>query len=948
MGPRDGAKHLKGAGIVLAWLLAWAVMLPAFAGNTYLNDIPNVSVSEPNCHSFVITVDQASGTSATLTLRVHDVDEEAGELDKVYLNGTYLGYLSGTNNMWSTTSFDVSGVVIYGGDNTVQVCIDPDGGEASTWVAEIDWGQILVDGGSAEDAEILSLSASGEWNAISVSTTVQASNTDTFRLELNLLDSTSNNKDIAVDTFAMTSGSSTTRVNTVSLPSEPTGTETFTIEANLFNDTTGVQQNVKTTTWTYSASEPPTDIALSSAEVRENLPPATPVGTLTATDADSTSHTFTLTGGATTAFDIVGNELRTSGTFDRETQATYDVLIRATDPDAETYSEWFTITITDENEAPSFSEGATVAVSMDEDGVPTPFSLTLAASDPENDTLAWSIADQASQGAASVEGTGSTKAIAYVPDPNAFGLDTFTVQITDGRGESAEILVEVTVDPINDSPVTAADASSVQEAGSIAIPVLANDTDIEGDTLQILAVGVPSQGTATPQPDDTILYVPDLGACGSDTFSYTVGDGHGGSDTATVSIAIVNTVPTAADDKIETLEETAVLIPVLDNDADPSGILVIDFVDSPEHGTALAVEGQIEYTPQARFEGTDVFAYTIMDPCGQTATAWVAVHVLHLNHPPTANAGGFVQGTTGELIELNASASSDPDSGDRLEYRWDWNGDGHFDTGWLRDPVTTVVYGEPIHGQLVLEVRDLYRGVPTGDVSRATALIRIGSVQSITLAVFEDIDGDGVRSEGEPGVPGIDILLQSTRLTTGDDGRITFGTAPGTWTFSLASESIEALEAKGFEVHVHTIEVLLGAGDEAEAAFAIRKTAGRLQGTVFIDRNEDGTFDEDDRPATGLLVLLNGNEDTAVLTDARGLFAFPGVRFGEWTLTVREPAEEGEEADPVAESAAFVEIEIVHARVMGGDLLIPWPWTEEEADGGTGFLDVKVGAEKGD
>ena len=945
MGPRYGARHLKGAGIVLAWLLVWAAMLPAFAGNTYLNDIPNVSVSEPDCHSFVITVDQASGSSATLTLRVHDVDEEAGELDKVYLNGTYLGYLSGTNDMWSTTSFDVSGVVIYGGDNTVQICIDPDGGEASTWVAEIDWGQILVDGGSAEDAEILSINASGEWNAISVSTTVQASNTDTFRLELNLLDSTNNNKDIAVDTFSLTGGSSTTRVNTVQLPSEPSGSETFTIEANLFNESTGIQQNVKTTTWTYSASEPPTDIELSSAEIQENLPAATLVGTLTAIDADSASHSFALTGGATSAFDIVGDELRTAAAFDRESQSSYDVLIRATDPDAETYSEWFTITITDENEAPSFADGASVAVSMDEDGAPTPFSLTLSASDPENDTLTWSIADQASQGTASASGMGPTKTIAYTPKPDVFGVDTFTVRIDDGRGESAEIFVEVTVAPVNDSPAAAADASSVQEAGSIAIPVLANDTDIDGDTLRLVAVSVPGQGTATAQPDDTILYVPDLGACGPDTFSYTVGDGQGGTDTATVEITIVNVLPTADTDEIETLEETVVLIPVLDNDTDPSGILVIDYVDAPEHGTARTVDGQIEYTPQLRFEGTDRFSYTISDPCGATATASVEVRVLHLNHPPTAHAGGLIQGTTGTPIELDASASSDPDTGDRLEYRWDWDGDGRFDTDWLRDPKLTVVYDEPVQGQLTLEVRDLYQGLPTGDVSRATAMIRIGSVQSITLVVFEDIDGDGHRSEGEPGVPGVDILLQSTRLTTDDDGRITFGTAPGVWTFTMDAASIEALQAKDFEVLTDALEVPLGAGDEVEASFAVRKTAGRLRGTVFIDLNEDGVFDEGDRPAPGLQILLNGDEEAAVLTDARGTFAFSGVPFGEWNLTVREPAEEGEE-EPAGEGAAFLEVAIVHARVTEEDLLIPWLRTEEEADGGTGFLNVEVGAEK--
>ena len=304
--------RFKRASIAAGLLLA-LLAVAATAGNTYMTDlVPNVEVTEPDCYEFTIYVDQASGSSAILTLRVNDVDEEAGELDEVYLNGVYLGVLSGTNDTWSTTSFNITSQIIYNADNTVRICIDPGGGEATDWRAEIDWGQILVDGGSAADADIVTVSASGTWNAISVQTNVSATHTDDFRLEINLLDSTNNNKDIATEVFHLTGGSSTTRTMIVSLPSEPTATETFTIEANLFNDTTGVQQTVKTTTWTYSADEPPTDIILSNAHVDENLPALSLVGTLAAVDADSGSHDFTLIGGDIAAFTISGNELRTS------------------------------------------------------------------------------------------------------------------------------------------------------------------------------------------------------------------------------------------------------------------------------------------------------------------------------------------------------------------------------------------------------------------------------------------------------------------------------------------------------------------------------------------------------------------------------------------------------------------------------------------------------------
>lgn len=211
---------------VVALLLS--VALAASGGNTYVTDLsPDQEVTEPDCYSFTITVDQTSGSSASLSLRVHDVDEESGELDEVYLNGIFLGHLSGTNSTWSTTTFDISAYDIYDRDNTIQVCVDPGvvvpDTDSSTWVATIDWGQILVDGGSAEDAEITDVRANGEWNAIEVQTDITASQADTYRLEINLLDSGDNNKDIAIDTFMLSGSQSTTRTNTVSLPTEPSG-----------------------------------------------------------------------------------------------------------------------------------------------------------------------------------------------------------------------------------------------------------------------------------------------------------------------------------------------------------------------------------------------------------------------------------------------------------------------------------------------------------------------------------------------------------------------------------------------------------------------------------------------------------------------------------------------------------------------------------------------------
>ncbi len=74
-------------------------------------------------------------------------------------------------------------------------------------------------------------------------------------------------------------------------------------------------------------------------------------------------------------------------------------------------------------------------------------------------------------------------------------------------------------------------------ATTISIPVLENDYDVDGDVLQILSTLERVQGTAEVS-GDVILYTPTPGFTGTDSFTYTIDDGHGGQDTATVTILV--------------------------------------------------------------------------------------------------------------------------------------------------------------------------------------------------------------------------------------------------------------------------------------------------------------------------------------------------------------------------------------------------------------------------
>ena len=105
------------------------------------------------------------------------------------------------------------------------------------------------------------------------------------------------------------------------------------------------------------------------------------------------------------------------------------------------------------NRAPSIAEGGSISVTMDEDGNPSAFDLTLHATDADGDPLTWSIVTAASHGAAAASGTGSTMAVAYTPVANWNGTDAFVVRVDDGYGATSDITVTVRVDPRNDAPV---------------------------------------------------------------------------------------------------------------------------------------------------------------------------------------------------------------------------------------------------------------------------------------------------------------------------------------------------------------------------------------------------------------------------------------------------------------------------------------------------------------
>ncbi len=159
------------------------------------------------------------------------------------------------------------------------------------------------------------------------------------------------------------------------------------------------------------------------------------------------------------------------------------IRVTAADGDGRTASDDFQLTLSAVNDAPVITQGASVSVTMSEDGSPTPFGLTLNAADADGDTLTWSIATPAMNGTATATGIGTSKAISYTPNPNFNGPDSFAVQVADGNGGTDSITVNVTVQPVNDPPtmVSAGGPYSILEGQGVTLSASATDPD--GDTL---------------------------------------------------------------------------------------------------------------------------------------------------------------------------------------------------------------------------------------------------------------------------------------------------------------------------------------------------------------------------------------------------------------------------------------------------------------------------------
>ncbi|TLX70857.1 tandem-95 repeat protein, partial [Labilibacter sediminis] len=450
------------------------------------------------------------------------------------------------------------------------------------------------------------------------------------------------------------------------------------------------------------------------------------------------------------------------------------------------------VTINVTNEAPNAMDDE-IVLNEDESVV---YNIITNDTDPQNniDLTTLIIVSNPLNGEATIDT--SNGELNYTPFANYNGTDRLIYRISDELGYSDQANVEITITPVNDIPVAVADEAEVLEDESIAINVLANDSDIDSD-IEAFAVSISSQplngSVSIDENTKECIYTPDANFNGNDSFEYELCDGGGGCDSAMVEITVIpqNDTPNAMDDSAQTEQSMSVNIAVVENDSDIDGnldVTSVSIVSGPQNGNVIveSLTGEITYTSDEDFSGNDSFIYSICDTNGACDNATVTITVTELIEnlaPDCINDTIYL--TDGESIDFNVLTNDVDVNGDEITVLFDAD---HNLIGDLTEVANGQFNYASVFGDFCIEEEFTYQGCDEfGSCGHAKVVFVIGvsDADSDNIADFiegketntdgdewpdyldDDSDNDGIRDIDEGGIQ--EVCLQDL-LDTDDDG----------------------------------------------------------------------------------------------------------------------------------------------------------------------------------
>jgi len=429
-------------------------------------------------------------------------------------------------------------------------------------------------------------------------------------------------------------------------PANFSGQVSFSYKAN----DGSLDSNAATATIDVSAVNHPPATTGQSVSGNEDTPIP---GQLTASDVDGDTLTYALAQNGGPAHGNV--TINADGSYSYTPAADYNgqdsFTYQVSDGHGGTATATVTLTINPVDDAP-VAKDASFTTAED-----TSLTGAVVATDIDSPSLTYALVGNAPAGLVfNTDGTFS-----YNPPANFSGQVSFSYKANDGSLDSNAATATIDVSAVNHPPTTTGQSVSGNEDTPIPGQLMASDVDGDTLTYALAQNGGPAHGNVTINADGSYSYTPAANYNGSDSFTYQVSDGHGGTATAAVSLTInpVDDAPVAQGASFTTAEDTSLTGAVVATDID-SPSLTYALVGTAPAGLVFNADGTFSYTPPADFNGQVSFSYKANDGSLDSAPATVTINVTPVNDAPVAQGASF---STAEDTSLTgAVVATDIDS----------------------------------------------------------------------------------------------------------------------------------------------------------------------------------------------------------------------------------------------------------------------------------------------
>jgi predicted extracellular nuclease len=433
-------------------------------------------------------------------------------------------------------------------------------------------------------------------------------------------------------------------------------------------------------------NDAPENLTIDDATVDENAPAGTLVGTISASDPDADVLTYALTdnAGGIFAIDSKTGAVTTTAPLNFENQSSYTVTATATDPKGLFVTKQITIGVNDLNETPTTP--AIMPASVNENAPAGTIVGTVAASDPDSDTLSYALLG-ADAGFFAIDAATGVVTTRQAFDFEGDASYTLTLRATDPDGLFSESTVTISIGDLNETPTgLAVDKSAFNEgvaAGTLIATASASDPD--GDALTYSLSGTDAALFAIDAVTGAITTKSDATAVAGGDYMLTVRatDGDGAFDEDAFAFT-VNDRPAANADAVAINENatSANLVPMLlGNDIDDGAITIVGVGTGSTLGSVIFDAGTqtLRYVADDPSFDTlspgqttiDSFTYTVIDGGGLQSSATVTVTITGISDGQVMvgggrGAGGAVTGGANEdrLYGFAGAQSLDGKGGD--------------------------------------------------------------------------------------------------------------------------------------------------------------------------------------------------------------------------------------------------------------------------------------------